>query len=149
MGDRIRASLPGALAGCYALYDHRGRVNPDSLYFAPPAVRLETTRRTVRHPGRFPTWSIVRLDSAGEPVAEREERLPYLFWGPTASPDSIHVLFATGFSGTDMDFAIPLTRTDTLHGHATGLWDAGPPFQTDEGAVTAVRIPCVAAAQPS
>jgi hypothetical protein len=33
---------------------------------------------------------------------------------------------------------------DTLRGHATGLWDVGPAFETDEGAVTAVRIPCSA-----
>lgn len=148
-GDRVRASLPGGLAGCYALYDRRGLPASDSLYFAPTQVRLETTGHALRRPAKLPTWSLVRLDSAGRPAAEREYYLEYLYWGRTESPDSVQVRFSNGLSGTDMKFAIPVTRPDTLHGRARVFFDVIPPGDTEEGSVTAVRIPCVAAKQPA
>ena len=148
MGDRVRAALPGGLAGCYALFDHRGLPASDSLYYSPPKARLETADHAFRRPHKLPAWSLLRLDSAGQPMAELDYELEYFFWGPTGSPDSVRVHFSNGFSGTEMEFAIPLTHPDTLHGRAIVFWDFAP-FETDQGSVTAVRIPCVAAKQPS
>lgn len=55
--------------------------------------------------------------------------------------DSLHVTFHNGFSGTEFVLA-PGSKGDTLRGRAQEHWYSGPPFDTDAGVSTAVRIAC-------
>lgn len=137
------SALPGRMAGCWALYDGAGRPASDSLYFAPARVRLRT-ERSDRPGGDFsagPLWKIVRVDASGGDVPNpRDPRGVFENWW-YGRDGKIHVNFSSGFSGTE--FILPAAvQADTLHGSAVEHWDAGPPFHTDAGRVTAVRIAC-------
>lgn len=134
-----RDRLPHRLAGCYALFDRRGKPASDSLYWAPDRMRLETERATPRPYGASArAWRLSKLGP--QPDGHGHE---ILYWArDTLSSDSIHVVFSSGFSGTVL--TLPATAPgDTLKGRATEVWDSGPPFETDGGGVTAVRVPCM------
>lgn len=137
-----RVVLPRDLAGCYALYDHRGAPASDSLYFAPEQVRLDTASRS-RPSDTALRWSLLPLDAQGRPMHERG----LFLWEPHSLSDSIHIVTTNGFSGTELIVAPASARRDTLRGRAVENWDMGP-SSDDAGAVTAVRIPCVAGGAP-
>ena len=134
---------PGDLAGCYALFDHAGRPASDSLYFAPAYARLETVRRSRARTGMPRSWGVTRLDTARRAMTGNDDQRGFLFWAPDSLSDSVRVMFHTGFSGTEMILGPPAARSDTLRGRAIGHWDFRD--DTDEGRVTAVRVPCPAA----
>lgn len=136
------AGLPGRMAGCWALYDGAGRPASDSLYFAAARVRLQTTRTSGRRVSSAaePRWKIVRLDANGADVARTHDPSGELENWWYGGDGRIHVQFSSGFSGTE--FILPSVRGDTLHGRAVEHWDFGPPFSTNGGKVTVVRIAC-------
>ena len=143
-GDRpVRVSdapvvLPDDLVGCYALYDHRGRPASDSLYFAPPMVRLKADPYPVRGDS---AWRLTKLDSAGRVDSDPDAHRGTQYWSAESLSDSIRIRFHTNFSGSEL-FVNTRAGTDTLHGHAVEHWDIGP-STNDAGPVTAIRVHCL------
>lgn len=141
-GPAANGGLPERLAGCYALFDRGGRPASDStLFFAPPYVRLDTTTLGPAR-GHASVWTLTRLDADLRPLPEHA----FLSWA-AAGPDSVRVVFHTGFSGTAMKLQAR-ADSDTLRGRATRHRDYGPPHELDGGPVTAVRVPCRGGAAP-
>ncbi|HEX8693847.1 MAG TPA: hypothetical protein VF746_15605 [Longimicrobium sp.] len=137
--------LPSELAGCYALLDRSNQPAAGSLYFAPSHVRLTLDDWRPRDPAPEPVsaWVAVRLDSTLRPLEDQDhEGMGASRWSWGATPDSVVLLFHTGFSGTELTLAIAPGQRDTLRGHAKEMWDFGPPFVTDGGPAMAVRTPC-------
>ena len=128
---RAQSVHPG-LVGCYAFFDRAGRPAMDSLYWAPATARLDSGGRAVKLTPRF---------DPGRPAPG-----PGAYgWSIGGLGDSLHVLFHNGFSGTE--FVLGRTdRGDTLRGRAREHWDFGPPYATEAGSATAVRISCQDAA---
>jgi hypothetical protein len=124
----VGAAAQRQLVGCYAFFDRSGRAAAKSLYWAPATARLDSNGHAVKLTPQFDPGR----DTDG-PGAYR--------WSLTPRADSVNVLFHTGFSGTEFRFAVP-ERGDTLRGRARQHWDFGPPFETDGGPATAVRISC-------
>jgi hypothetical protein len=122
-----RRAQEADVVGCYALFDRTGRPAADSLYWAPAIARLDSSGRALKLAPKFDAGR-----PAGQPGAYR--------WSVGAG-DSLRVLFHTGFSGTEFVLS-RASRGDTLRGRAREHWDFGPPFYTDAGAATAVRIAC-------
>jgi hypothetical protein len=122
-----RGNVHQAIVGCYAFFDRNGRPASDSLSWAPTtgrlleggkAQKLTPPAHQVTGPGRLgPTW---RIDPA---------------------TDTVRVVFSTGFTGTEFLLGFR-QRRDTLWGRAVTHIDVGPPFSSDEGSASAVRIPC-------
>lgn len=140
MGPNAALVLPRDLAGCYALYGGQG-APVTHLYFAPPQVRLDTTRASWPNDnGR--TSRAARLDARGRPLADDE--MAILYWHPDSLSDTIHVVTSSGFSGTELIVAPGRARRDTLRGRAVEHWDMGP-SSNEAGAVMLARVPCVAA----
>lgn len=141
------AALPHGMLGCYELFIRGGLPAPDSLYFTSPKVRLDSAaspaERLPEHPR---AWSLVRLDANGREMDHGRRSFP-TFWSPDSLSDSVHLIISSGYSGTELILPLP-AGSDTLHGRAVEHGDAGPPFSRDAGAVTAVRIPCVAGEAP-
>ena len=127
-----RFAIPAELLGCYALYDHRGRPAAESLYWAPVATRLDT----------IPPHGAWKLDATGQRMGpEVMAREPWPTWTIDSLADTVRIEFHSGFSGTL--FVLGFRRgNDTLHGHALSERDIGPPWVTDAGAATAVRVRC-------
>jgi hypothetical protein len=141
--------LPRDMVGCYAIYDERGRPASERLYFAPPKVRLEATPFSHRFHGgavRDSTWLLTRLDAAGRPLPAHSGREPFLYWAADSASDNIRIMFSSGLSGSELTFDPRYAANDTLHGRAQEHWDFGPPFRTNAGRITAIRIPCLSAA---
>src|SRR3954451_3351621 len=122
-----RRTREADVVGCYALFDRAGRPAADSLYWAPATARLDSGGRAVKLTPRF---------DAGRPAGR-----PGAFRWSVGAGDSLHVTFHNGFSGTEFVLA-PASNGDTLRGRAWEHWDEAPPFDTDAGAATAVRIGC-------
>lgn len=145
VAERAPAVLPRDLVGCYALFVRGGLPAPDSLYFTSPKIRLDSTvSPAARLLGRSPAWPLVRLDANGHEMDSDRESLP-MSWSPDSLSDSVHLFIYNRYSGSELILGPP-AGSDTLRGHAVERSDAGPPFANDAGPVTAVRIPCVAAA---
>ena len=128
------------LAGCFALFDHRGRPASDSLYNAPSHVRLEATptSETGATRGSDQRRRLVKLDAAGRATGP-EPWEAFQVWVGSAASDSVRLMFGTGFSGTEMILR-PNAGADTLRGRAVEHWDFAP--DSDGGSVTAIRVPC-------
>lgn len=134
--------LPGDLAGCYALFDRRGRPASDSLYFAPSHVRLDSTAVPTDREwdGPRPLWTLAKLDANLRPLRDQRPTAA-LYWTADSISGNVRMNFHTGFSGSELIFS-SRRAGDTLRGHAMQHWDFGPPFTTKGGPVTAVRVPC-------
>lgn len=125
------------MTGCYALYDERGRPASESLYFAPPKVRLEPTPYPVRGDS---AWRLAKLDQDGRVDSDPLSRRGTQYWAVDSLTDSIHVVFHTNFSGSELILPRQPDR-DTLRGRAVEQWDIGPSIN-QAGAATAIRYPC-------
>jgi hypothetical protein len=122
-----RANVHQAIVGCYAFFDRNGRPASDSLSWAPATARLfEGGRAQKLTPGAHPVTGAGRL----EPT-----------WRIDPATDTVHLIFSTGFSGTQFRLGFH-QRRDTLWGRAVTFIDVGPPFSTEEGSAFAVRVPC-------
>jgi hypothetical protein len=133
----VRAANPPWLAGCYALFNRAGRPAAESLYWAPSYARLDSGG----------AGTATALDSAGHERGPRDRRDSLTIgrgtrsWHVDSLADTVRLLFHSGFSGTE--FLLGFRRgSDTLRGRAVEHWDFGPPFETNAGQATAVRIPC-------
>jgi len=125
------------LAGCYALFDHRGRPASDSLPYAPGHARLETTPwPDPRASGWRGAWTLTKLG----PPLPGPRQYEVQFWAADSLSDSVHVVFGGSFTGSELIVA-PGASAGTLSGRARISHDH-PPFHTDGGSVTAVREPC-------
>ncbi len=121
------------VVGCYALLDRAGRPAAGSLYWAPATARLDAGGRAVKLTPQF---------DAGRPAPA-----PGAYtWSIRSPGDSLRLWFHNGFSGTELVLG-RATRGDTLRGRARVHQDFGPPFVTEAGPVSAVRIPCPSAAE--
>lgn len=118
---------PHTVVGCYAFFDRAGRSAAESLYYAPATARLDSGGHAVKLSPKF---------DRGQPRGPGSFR-----WSLGGPGDSLRVLFHSGFSGTEFVFGQPVV-SDTLHGRAVEHWDSGPPFRTNAGTATAVRIEC-------
>ena len=128
----IRTATPVGLVGCYALFDHRGRPAAESLYWAPAATRLDT----------IPPHQAWKLDAHGRRMVPADRPLePLPSWAVDSLTDTVRIEFHSGLSGTVFVLGFRRGR-DTLRGRAEGHWDMGPPWVTDAGAASAVRIRC-------
>lgn len=136
--------LPRDMLGCYAIRDGNGRTASDSLYFVPQRVRLDSAAASpqVRAFAGAPAWLLARLDTAGRGLADEARTTRFLYWAADSLSDSIHVRFSTGFSGTELIVLPRAAPGDTLRGRAVEHRDMGPPFTTDAGPVTMIRVPC-------
>ncbi|MBB4636888.1 hypothetical protein [Longimicrobium terrae] len=136
-GGHRAVVLPGDMTGCYSLYDERGRPASESLYFAPPKVRLDPTPYPVRGDS---AWRLAKLDRDGRDDADPRSHRGTQYWAADSLTDSIHVVFHTNFSGSELILSRRLDG-DTLRGRAMEEWDNGP-STNQAGAVTAIRYPC-------
>lgn len=116
-----------AVAGCYAFFDQAGRPASESLSWAPATARLDSSGRAVKLTPKFDEGR------QSGPGAYR--------WSLVSPGDSVHVMFHNGFSGTAFLLA-QVPSGDTLRGRAREYWDFGPPFETEAGPASAVRIAC-------
>ena len=122
------AIVPATILGCYALLDHRGRSAAESLYWSPAMARLYTG------------------GSAGKWTFEADTGVPATSpgnynWAIDSVGDTLRLLFHSGFSGTEFILGVAGVG-DTLRGRAVEHWDFGPPYETDGGRASAVRIAC-------
>jgi hypothetical protein len=117
-----------SVSGCYAFFHRSGRPAAESLYWAPSTGRLAPGGAAER---------LTPVRDAGGPAG-----LPGAYgWSVDSLGDSLRVVFHNGHSGTAFIFGLR-TDGDTLRGRARSHWDVGPPFASDAGAASAVRISC-------
>ena len=140
-----RYGLRADVVGCFALRWTPRRPPQQEYYRASAQVRLDTAVRTLRTPRSVPgvARQLARLDAGGramDTVAARTWAAPPA-WSADSLTDSIRVSFLDGFSGAMFVFAAA-PGADTLPGRAENHWDSGPPFVTDLGTATAVRVYC-------
>ena len=125
---------------CYALFDGDGRAASDSLFGAPPVVRLDTV--SVASSGSEPAaYRAVSLDTAR---SEMSVRPPQVFAGGSwtvRAPDTLLLRYHDGFSGTIFTLVPDDQSGSKLTGYAIESFDAGPRSIRHEG-VRAVRASC-------
>ncbi|HYW14142.1 MAG TPA: hypothetical protein VE871_19410 [Longimicrobium sp.] len=140
-----RVVLPRDMAGCYTVHDRHGGPTPDSLYFAPPRVRLhaEPASRQARDRAGGTAWALTKLDAGGRPAESRERDRLLLYWAADTLSDSVRINFNAGLSGSELIVLPRPAPADTIRGRAVEHWDMGPPFTTEAGPVTMIRIACV------
>lgn len=126
------ASAPPGFVGCWALalspWTPAAELGTDSVFITPPA-RIELTADSSID--ARPTGLVVRPAPGTRATIHR-----FVYW-ERLGPDSLRIVFSTGFSGVLMRLA---RSGETLRGSARTFWDAQRPVQTS--AVTATPIPC-------
>jgi len=122
-----RDNVHQAIVGCYAFFDRNGRPASDSLPWAPTTGRLfEGGRAQKLTPGPHPVTGPGRFEPR---------------WRVDPVTDTLRVLFSSGFEGTEFVLGFR-QRRDTLRGRAVTHIDVGPPFSSERGSASAIRIPC-------
>ena len=125
---------------CYALFDGGGRPASDSLFGAPPVVRLDTVSEASSG-NESVAYRAISLDTAGR---EMRVRPPQVFGGGSwtvRAPDTVSLRYHDGFSGTVFTLIPEDQSGSRFTGYAIESFDAGPRSIRHEG-VRAVRIPC-------
>lgn len=110
-----------------------------SLHIPPEIIRFDTTE--VTFPRRAPSRRYQLHPNVAAIAASRRPWDPA--WTRTA-PDSVHLLWTTGFSGVMLDLAV---RGDSLFGRATARYDVvGPPVPRAQ--VIGWRVACPPTLEP-
>lgn len=145
-----RNGLPAGVVGCWALFDDDGRRAEARFYWSPSIVRLDSAPNPVSaRDGPGTVRRVHRLDSLRQPMDDervqgrRELAEMFSYWTADSLADQIRVRFSSGHSGSRFVFALPDSSStgDTLTGRATEHWDI-PPYRNDAGRAYAVRIAC-------
>lgn len=145
-----RHGLPAGVVGCWALFDDDGRRAEGRFYWSPSIVRLDSATNPVSaRDGPGTVRRVHRLDSLRQPMdaksvqGRRELAEMFSYWTADSLADRIRVRFSSGHSGSRFVFALPESPStrDTLTGRATELWDI-PPYRNSRGRAYAVRVAC-------
>ena len=151
----LAASLLSALAeaqdpqfgtltrGCFRLHlgewSHPFASGVPTLHIPPEIIRFDTTE--VTFPRRAPSGRYQLRPNVAAIAASRRPWDPA--WTRTA-PDSVQLLWTTGFSGVMLNLAV---RGDSLFGLATARYDVvGPPVPRAQ--VTGWRVACPPELEP-